>query len=508
MNDVLTDELYTRFRDLIQRGCGLFYPETRRSDLAHRLRMVLRDCQLEHLGALYAEAFKGGAIWELLVDHLTIGETYFFRNGPQFYALRRYVLPQLIEQRKQGRNSVRSLRIWSAGCATGEEPYSLAMLVSELLPDHQDWFVSILGTDINTTFLARAREGWYGEWSFRETSAAQRECWFVPEGKRWRVRPEVRRMVTFAQLNLVGQDYPSVTNGTSGLDLILCRNVTIYFDEPTTQQIIDRMYDALVPGGWLVVGHSEPRANIYQRFETHNFPQTVLYRKPLDAPIFVQTTKIQVPTLRQQDPPVMRVQQKQPAQPTLTQSQKRAVSVTTDESPPASDSLAMVMQLLKHGDKAQAEALIRHVLDVDGRNTAALCLLGRLYADRGDLVAARQVCIQILEIDPLCRDAYYLSAQLHEQHRNWDEALAAYRRAVFLDAAFVPGILGLAQTWLATGCFHEARRCYTNALTQLAQMPGNTMFDVLENVTAAHLTSEVAHQLQQIKHEMHSKCNS
>ncbi|HNP69618.1 MAG TPA: protein-glutamate O-methyltransferase CheR [Kouleothrix sp.] len=284
INEQLSDELYVLFRDLLRSRCGLAYPERKRMDLMHGLNMALHASRLPDLAALYAEAEAGGAAWEIVLAHLTIGETYFFRNQAQFDVLREQILPELLERRAK----TRALRVWSAGCATGEEPYSVAMLLGESLPDPESWQVSILATDLNPQFLARARDGLYGSWSFRDTPERLREQFFTPEHNRWRLSAGIRNMVSFARLNLVEPGYPAILNGTYGQDIILCRNVTIYFEEATTRQIIDRFYDALFPGGWLFVGHAEPQADIYQRFEVHNFPKTILYRKPLDAPFFTE----------------------------------------------------------------------------------------------------------------------------------------------------------------------------------------------------------------------------
>jgi chemotaxis protein methyltransferase CheR len=282
MNESLDDALYVRFRDLLHSRSGLDYPERKRADLAHGLRLALASSQHSDLATLYDDAAAGGPSWEIILAQLTIGETYFFRNTPQFAALREHILPELIERRR----TMHHLRIWSAGCATGEEPYSIAMILADLLPKTEFWQVSILATDINPQFLARARDGLYGSWSFRETPEAVRERFFTPEQNRWRLQPSIRQMVTFARLNLAEPCFPAIFNGTYAQDLILCRNVTIYFDEATTHQLIERFHSTLLPGGWLLVGHAEPQASANQRLELHNFPQTVVYRKRLDAPLF------------------------------------------------------------------------------------------------------------------------------------------------------------------------------------------------------------------------------
>ena len=148
-----SDELYLCFRDLMLARAGLHYPAHKRADLLHGLGLALNAGGYSSLAGLYAEALSGGSAWDLILAHLTIGETYFFRNGPQFDALRQQIIPDILRRR----TDTHGLRVWSAGCATGEEPYSLAMTIGDLLPDAALWHASILATDINPQFLERAR---------------------------------------------------------------------------------------------------------------------------------------------------------------------------------------------------------------------------------------------------------------------------------------------------------------------------------------------------------------
>jgi chemotaxis protein methyltransferase CheR len=156
MDQPLTDDLYARFRDLLNSRSGLSYPPPKRQDLSHGLHLALRTCGMVSLDELYDAAAAGGAAWGALLAQLTIGETYFFRNAPQFHALRHSILPEVIARR----TVLQSLRVWSAGCATGEEPYWLAMLLDELIPDNQPWHVSILATDINPHCREQVGRSW------------------------------------------------------------------------------------------------------------------------------------------------------------------------------------------------------------------------------------------------------------------------------------------------------------------------------------------------------------
>ena len=272
---------YENLFDLIQSHTGLALDAHRRKDLAGLLATMRASedmNQPDDLVSFLSAQPATHPLWQRLVQVATIGETYFFRNSPQFEALRTNVLPPLIEQRRK--SGSKQLRLWSAGCATGEEPYSLAILLRELLPDIATWNISLLGTDINEAYLQEAREGLYRARSFRnETPDAIRERWFTSTKGGYQLNPTIRQMVVFRSLNLTADDFPSFETNTMHTDVILCRNVTIYFDRETTRQLTSRFHRALNNDGWLVVGHSEPQADLYEGFKAENFENTVFYRK-------------------------------------------------------------------------------------------------------------------------------------------------------------------------------------------------------------------------------------
>ena len=190
-----------------------------------------------------------------LAAYLTVGETYFFRHIEHFELLRDIVIPRLVKERWFGR---RELRFWSAGCCTGEEPYTLATYVHDCIPNAQDWDITILGSDINTRFLRKAQEAEYSEWSLRSTPEVLRRRYFNQRRKgRFALVPRIRRMVRFGYLNLADSTYPSVAGETQSMDVILLRNVLIYFTEEQAHNVLRRMHDALAPGGVLIVTATE-----------------------------------------------------------------------------------------------------------------------------------------------------------------------------------------------------------------------------------------------------------
>lgn len=448
---MLNEDRYNRFATLVRERIGLYYPEPRRNDLVYGLQRVAQQLGVTDMAQLLDLLEHSPVAWNELVNELTIGETYFFRNAAQFAALRDVIVPDLLQRR----HLIRYLRVWSAGCATGEEPYSLAIALREALPTDPPWQINILATDINRRFLERAREAVYGNWSFREMPPAVRDRYFIPENGRWRLRDEVKHDVIFTQLNLVEPIYPSPQLGIIAFDLIFCRNVLIYFDDQTMQQIVQRLYDALTPGGWLVVGHAETHIERFRQFETYNAPGTVLYRKPLQAPSFVMPST-NLPALPLPPPP---------SPPVLTVQPPTPMPAPTSASTPS------------------PEERLRQA---------------RAAADHGDWAAAQAYVQQVLEINPLYAPAYYLLAQIAEHHGRLEEALADYRRSLYLDSHFVMGLIGMAGVAMRLNQMDTVRRSLRQAQQLLEQCANDTIVDPLSGGTAGDLRSYIALLWQQV----------
>ena len=277
--DVVPDALWRRVGEFVAEHFGLDFPGERRLDLQRGLAAAATEFGLADAAGC-AEWLLSASLTRpqlhVVASHLTIGETYFFRESKAFDALAEHVLPELI-RRRRGREQ--RLRIWSAACSTGEEAYSLAILVRRLLPDWQDWNVTILATDINERFLQRAAAGSYGEWSFRESPAGFKERYFTASNGRFAIAPEIRNCVSFAHLNLAEDRLFTPTADTHRMDIIFCRNVLIYFTASHARKLAENLHRALAEGGWLVVSPSECSQALFSRFAAVNFPGTILYRK-------------------------------------------------------------------------------------------------------------------------------------------------------------------------------------------------------------------------------------
>ncbi|HMK92184.1 MAG TPA: protein-glutamate O-methyltransferase CheR, partial [Thermoleophilia bacterium] len=277
----LSDQQLSALSELIGRWTGLYFPPERHVDLERSLARAAKDFGHAGLGSFVNFLLTTAELTpdqvQTLAWHLTIGETYFLRGRQTFEVLEREVLPEFILAR---RHDEQQLRIWSAGCAGGEEPYSLAITVSRVLPERQHWNVTILATDINTRALQKANEGVYGSWSFRDTPSWLRPQFFheVHNGE-WEIRPEIKRSVTFSYLNLAADPYPSLATNTNAMDIIFCRNVLMYFSGDTMKRVVDRLHDALREGGYLFVAPSEASHEFFPQFERVATNGEIYYRK-------------------------------------------------------------------------------------------------------------------------------------------------------------------------------------------------------------------------------------
>jgi chemotaxis protein methyltransferase CheR len=272
-------DVFEALRRLIARHCGIVVPETKTATLRTRLSEhagQLGITSLEaYLGHLTAEPV-GGPLWQEVFRRVTTGETYFFRNTAQIKAFTDHLLPDTI-RRQEGR-MFRRLKLWSAGCASGEEAYTLAILLLEALgPEAAQWQPQILATDIDLGSIAQAEAGHYTGRAVSRVPRALLSRHFVREGDGYRVAPPARALVHFRALNFADEAQMAAQ---AQMDVIFCRNVLIYFDGEFRRQVVGHLYESLKPGGYLVIGHAESLRGIHSGFKTVRYPGTVLYQRP------------------------------------------------------------------------------------------------------------------------------------------------------------------------------------------------------------------------------------
>ncbi len=446
------DPYYPALKELLVESTGLHYYTDKDADLARRLERRMRVTGARDCAAylqLLRDSLRGTAERDELIAEITIDETYFFRHREHFDALRDLVIPDIIARN----HAKRSLRIWSAGCANGSEPYSLVILLkremstglsgSNGLPG---WNVSILGTDINRHCLARAREGRYEDWALRSTpDAVKRECFAGGNGnghgKSWTLESAYREWVSFQYHNLVDDAFPSLVNNLSAFDLIVCRNVMIYFGTELMRRMVRQFHDCLVPGGWLLVGPAEPNMSCFTAFQAVNAPGLTLYQKPEEG-------------FSAQPPAVFPI----------------VLPDLHDVPPP--------LPLAYARGSAQSR----------GREAAVVTLDEvRGHADQGDWLKAVECCEELLRRDGLNARVHFCYALVLEQTARHVEAERSLRRAIYLDRRFVLPHYYLALLLQSHGDPRQAMRSFDNTLDLLRSCPGSGVVPDGDGITAAEL---------------------
>ena len=371
MKVVLTAAQLNRLRDVLAQAAGLVFEDSRRDSLAYGVAERLRaNGAVDGVdGYLDLVQAPGSKELQLLIDEVTIQETHFFRNPPQMRALRQHVLPELV--REAGTRG-RRIRIWSAGCSTGDEPYTIAMILRELLPSTVGWDVKVIATDISQAALATARAASYGARAVQLATPDQLARFFTPTADgRQLVRADVRELVEFRHHNLVADPTPG-----EGLDLVLCRNVTIYFGRATTRALVGRLHCALRDGGYLFLGHSETLWQVNEDFRLVALgtgeAATFVYRR-LDGPSPERRSVLTDRRTEQERPipvPDKRIGLRR------TPSPPRATS-------PTAVSLDDVHLALAEGRYADAARLARLAADAAPLTAEVHYLLGRALLDQG-----------------------------------------------------------------------------------------------------------------------------
>ncbi len=273
----MKEEEFRLIRDLIHRHCGIFFDSDAKFLLEKRLSRRLDLHQLPGFKEYYHFLkFSRGREQELsdIMDILTTNETYFFREEFQLNAFIGEILPEL-KAVKEKRGD-RTIRIWSAGCSTGEEPYTIAMLILET-GAFKDWKVEIVGTDISHRVLQHARKGVYGRSSFRTTSPEWVRRFFHEQDGLYRINDEVKSLVTISHLNLLDENRMILLGK---MDVIFCRNVIIYFDQTAKRMVVESFYRALREGGYLLLGHAESLLNTTTAFALKHLKSDMVYQKP------------------------------------------------------------------------------------------------------------------------------------------------------------------------------------------------------------------------------------
>jgi len=453
-------EQLKRVRDLISARLGIYFAPDRLTYLDKKLKETAQKCGAAGQSDFIRSLLAGKASAEqmhVLVESLTVGETYFFRESATIEALDDIILPEIARERG------RTLRLWCAGCSTGEEPYSIAMYLADR-PELAAWNSSLIASDINSASLERARAGLYTKWSFRTISDHYKTHFFTRiNDKQFEVKEVIRRSVKFFRLNLAEDGYPSPSNGTEGVDVIFCRNVLMYFLPDTIRAIIDRFAASLAPNGWLIVSQTECSDYFSAAFDTIRCGDSFVYRKKnagSPAPISYQPRPASMlGTLDQ----VKTTQTNRPLPPSPLP-QKRGDGPKIDE-------LQGATAVLKSGGKAE-------LLFARAEN----------LANQGLFDDACVLCEEGIGHDSLDLHGHYLHATILQVAGKLQEAVGALRKVLYLEPDFIMGHYAMGNMEQKLGNMGQALRCFENAAKLLTLYRGDEILPESGGISAGHMT--------------------
>ncbi len=462
--DTLPEDDYQLFFDYLMKESGLHFD---RRNLKILQRGLLNRMSALKIGSfreyydylmLYQESRQE---LKKLLPFLTIGETYFFRYHSHFAALSR-ILTEERSRLKAGEKL--KLRLWSAGCSTGEEPYSLAITVMEAIDDWQKMDIRILATDIDNRALKRARDGIYSPWSMRVIEKRHLDRYFEKTGKKYKIRDEVKGLVEFAHHNLLTPGIPGGSGNQDRFDVIFCRNVTIYFTIATTREIIEKLSGCLKPRGYLFLGHAETLNQISSRFERHCYDGGFYYREKAARDMVEHPDQ----------PAPAPIRPKEPVKGPIYSSPKPIKAIFTLPPPvsrPDTEKLFLdARQLFNDEQFTKTVKLLEELLLHEPQHSGALILYGFTLANDGRFDEALEACERALKIDDLLPEAYYLKGLVLEMTDHLLEACQEYRKAILLENDFIMPHYQLSQLYARLGKNKEQLRELNNTMRIVTRM--------------------------------------
>lgn len=407
---------------------------------------------------------------EILGSHLTIGETYFFRERQSFDALETTILPILIESR---RKTSKILRLWSAACSSGEEPYSLAILINKLIPDLKDWKITILASDINIYALQRMKEGIYTEWSFRDMDSDIKEKYFKKiANNRFAINPFFKKMVTPLYLNLVSDSYPSFLNNTAAMDIILCKNSLMYFVPQQAKKAVQNLHKSLVFGGYLAVAASEHALIQADTFKAIHYPGAIFYQKRDNVII-----------------PKLNIEQVEPANyfhPVENNDLLLEIIHSNSETP----------------IKTEQNKIEKKELSDKKNSIEELTSLSLSLANQGKLKEALSLAEKAINLDKCNENIYYLKALILQELGLINDTVTELHKAIYLNPNFILPYFTLGNIARNQGKLAEAKREFEKVLSLVEnydyneEIPGSDGLTIGRMIEVINMTENATTHLR------------
>jgi chemotaxis protein methyltransferase CheR len=487
MND---HEILEGIRQRILELFGLYFhpnqSESLKRNLANVARALNRSQSLAEIGRWIAQPELSRFETDILALHLTVGETYFFRETIALNLLKEKIVPAVCDADIK---ALKRLKIWSAGCSSGEEPYSLAIVLKETLSNIAQWDIRLLATDVNQAALEKAKRGVFSPWSFRETPEVIKKKYFMPSGKNLVICPETQEMVEFSYLNLATDNYPSTSNDTDNVDVIFCRNVLMYLSPEMVDRIVSKFYNALNVNGWLITGQVELNLNNFDAFQRVVFGNGFFYRK-----IHREESNDQPSNHSRlfQTPAASKYRKSLTAKPVRTPRSSKAVNKASAALPqrPTSDlekTRGKIDVLFTSSAFAECVKLCEDYLKKQVYDHHIAFTLAKSYANLGKLDKSEEIMEKLTRSDNNRADYFYFYAAILSEGNYLEKAEANLKKALYLDPGFLPARLSRSQVLKQLGKQKQANKEVLNLLSDIEGYPDQESLPGFDGITAGRI---------------------
>lgn len=482
-------------RDLIQKRTGIFFPESKILTLEKPIYANFLDSLSNTFSeyVLHLSSKNGDSCFRKLISNLTTNETYFFRGKMDFEILRNHILPELIKRKS---SNSKAISIWSAACSTGEEPYSLAIILKELIPEIETWKINIIASDIDETALNMARKGEYSQWSFRGVDANVINKYFHKKDDTYKIKEDYSSIVHFINHNLISDSPPSNGDRDKKFDIIICRNVTIYFKKETTMGLALNFYNSLKDGGYLVVGHAEYSADNYSKFISRVFPSGIVYQKAtngtsnkknISEPI---AAKIPVREQVSETDNLLNIIKKGSS---VKYNQSDNINLHEQRNNQKEETI-IFNEAIKYYNSSDYDLAIDKffkILDINPKNVRASWMLCHMSANRGHFEEAIKWGNRCIDIDPLFKEAYYSLSLIDIERKEYNEAVEKLKKVIYIDPNFTLGYFTLGNIYTLMYLNSQAKHCFKIASNLLSSKPSDEIVFQAEHLTVKELLTVI-----------------
>lgn len=442
------------FRDLIRERSGIYlegsYLDTLKAGLCTRMETIGFSNSSRYYNFLRFHP-EGQCELEKLLPYVTVNETYFFRNALHFEALRDHILAKLT---RENRNGV--IKIWSAGCSTGEEPYSIAMAVLDIIQDGKDIQTEILGTDLDKEAISKAIQGSYKKRSLRAMEDKYKDRYFSVNDSRIEIDKRLKDMVQFSCFNLMDATYPKPSQGC--WDIIFCRNVIIYLDGGSARYVTDMFEKVLDDNGYLFLGDSETLDGLSDAFSPVNIGDTFVYVKKRNDAV-------------------------------ITKDEKRAIGIAKISQKKTSGHKQYKANFAKQGDRLKKPETLHQTKDEESKqeDVRSYLLAGKNYANQGAYERAVDELKKSVKLDPLLMESHYLLGVTYQTLGQISKAIEEYKRCVFIDRDCALPHFNLACVYRSSNMREDAMREYRSAFIMLEKLRDDEIVQFSDGITVGML---------------------